>query len=151
MLEINIVYFCTFELLARQYVNAMAGFQRKYGNNLALLQENVSGILLPDGNFVFFLDNGRERQLVLTTNDGNFVKSGSLVGKMESWMEPDSWDKSTSYSIVNFQGIKGLYFCIVHPKFPQIWPQLSFYLFYLLPDNYWTFSSQSSEWFVLLQ
>ena len=114
MLEINIVYFCTFVLLARQYVNAMAGFQRKYGNEWAILQENVSGILLPEGNFVFFLDNGRERQLVLTTNAGHFLKSGYLIGKLDSWMEPDSWKKSTSYNIVDFQGIKGLCIFIFH-------------------------------------
>ena len=96
-------------LASRKYVNAMAVFRQKYGNKWETLQKNVTGILLQDGYFIFYVDNGMRRQLVLTTNTGHIDKSGYLFGKTDTWMEPDTWIKSTYYKIIDFQGIEGLY------------------------------------------
>ena len=92
----------------RQNFRAVADFQRQARNDWIIMKNNVSGILLPSGEFIFYVDTWADRQLVLTDNLGRVISSGHLKHLKDTWMEPATWESDVlRYSIVNFSGVKG--------------------------------------------
>ena len=65
----------------------MASFQQNFGGDWKLMNASVSGILFPDGNFVFTLDNYLERRNVSKTSDKQLVITVQSVDFTDiSWM-----------------------------------------------------------------
>ena len=124
--KVNYFRFKTIFLARLQYFNAIADFQKLYEGTWKDVKENIPGILLPNGNFIFYLDDYLERILVLTNNSGDVITSGIWIGKTESFMNASTWTKTTSFKINNFQGIQGRINLIFYPKFTKFRTCLSF-------------------------
>ena len=70
-------------------------------------KSNASGMLLGNGNFIFHLDLNMERNLVLTTNQGNIIKSGYLELPADDWLNSSKWLEPSNLNIKNFKGFEG--------------------------------------------
>ena len=85
----------------QKYKTATADFSQ--GNMGGIQASGVSGILLSDGNFVFFWIDGGYRKMVLTRNDGETLQAGYLDSSSNNWRDPFDWIHA-DYTISNFKG-----------------------------------------------
>ena len=90
--------------VSASFIRSTADFHQ--GNLEGIQAEGTSGILLSDGNFIFKWKDGNLLKMVLTNNDGSFIKSGFVAGASTNWQDSSSWSNG-GYSISNFQGSTG--------------------------------------------
>ena len=79
--------------------------------NLKGIQKiGVIGYRLVNGSFIFAWKDGGYHMMVLTTNDGTFLRAGALHNDFaNTWIDPSSWKARANYEILNFRGFsKGL-------------------------------------------
>ena len=69
----------------------------------------ISGALQSNGDFIFSFLDGSWRKMVLTSNEGLFIKYGYLPKGDISWADKNSWrqESNTQYTVINFKGFKG--------------------------------------------
>ena len=88
------------------YRNAIADIQIQNAAG-SVTAEKKYGLKLPNGSFIFVFDDAPFRRMVLTTNDGVYIRSGYVVipftSSTDTWLEPQQW-QNASYSIGNFTG-----------------------------------------------
>ena len=66
------------------------------------------GILLENGNFIFWKGNNDIRRLVLTTNAGVLIKKGKVSLSATTWKDHTTWGKQQDgFFITNFVGMNG--------------------------------------------
>ena len=102
-----ITAFCI-SLVLRNYLSAMVDFKMKVVDKWFVQKTNVSGVPLQNGDFIFYLDNYEQRQLVMTSNSGQVLATGYLMQPDKNWMEPSLWTRSDDFTIANFYGIEGI-------------------------------------------
>ena len=91
------------------YRFATADFSQKFQGVKA---SNVRGSLMNNGYFLFFLDDGPIRKMVMTSNMGSHLSSGYVSSPSPAnWMDTNTWNhKLGQYSISNFRGyVTGLF------------------------------------------
>ena len=102
-------------LAHRKYVGVIADFSMSSGDHWRVMKKKIPGILLDNGNFIFYLDYhfDGEKKLVLTSNSGHFIKSGFMKISSHDWMNPSKWSipYQYKYRVENFHGFEGN-FCI---------------------------------------
>ena len=89
-------------------VRNIAAYANFYQKNLHGVRR-VKGFRLRNGNFIFALKSGCLWKLVLTSNNGRFIKNGYVRDGYGVWTNPASWRKQALevYTVFNFHGIRG--------------------------------------------
>ena len=95
-------------LVPRIFSNAIAEFERKFGEKWSTLKTDVSSVPFENGNFIFYLDNNEQRQMVLTMNNGELIQSGYVMQPSDSWMNLNTLVNTDIFRIKNFQGFRGI-------------------------------------------
>ena len=88
--------------------NAKADFQQSADGQTDWVQQStdVFGVLQGNGNFIFIHDTSIYRKMVLTSNNGDFIKSGFLALPATNWNDSSSWGLYY-YRVINFTGYPG--------------------------------------------
>ena len=70
------------------------------------LDENSTGHLQPNGDFIFYVDKDEsdKRKLVLTSNDGVRIKGGELSLPASGWRDSSTWSDVPFITVTNFIG-----------------------------------------------
>ena len=88
------------------FTNAKADFEQQFDQNWVLQSTDVFGVLQGYGDFIFIHDTSIYRKMVLTSNNGDFIKSGFLALPATNWTDSSSWG-TYPYRVTNFTGFTG--------------------------------------------
>lgn len=56
------------------------------------------GVLLENGNFIFYIKRDGDRDMILTTNAGKTIQSGYVSVSATNWKEPKKWRQMPRYT-----------------------------------------------------
>ena len=93
-------------ILVNKFYAATAIFTQDNAGKVLKLA-GVWGYKTVGNYFIFYLDDGGFRKMVLTTNTGAIVSSGYVSQSSTQWTEPFLWTYNPAYGLFAFRGYTG--------------------------------------------